>query len=437
MACTAKASTLRLQNSQYVSSNTAYFRSGASTENASISLFLNEDYKFNGRYDARMDLKNEYSSTENWNYLHVHQAYVRYKLDRDALHLGRKQEQWSSWDQDWRLGVFEPRYMQNRLRPEGAGLVGFYYNGRSGQRTWTIAALPVHIPETGAHFWIQDGQFVSRNPWFNPPASRYNFRGEPGDIRYRVNTPDFEELALRPGVAVKWEHLDDSGFRFAGAYKPVPQLMLGFPSLGKYVLSDTENYLSVEVTAKVAYHALVSGEGWVKSGPWTVNFGLARDEVLESHVPADWTAQTFTPAWIWSASLSRPLEAEGPSARRLRFSILKVTGGDGDDRGVFASDRRLFERRFQYLEAYSAALIFPVRGLAPAGLRLETRATYDRLQNGGSFLVAAGYGFSRDWRIDAEVEFLGLLGESAIVDDGFFSTYRANDRVSLGMSYVF
>lgn len=35
------------------------------------------------------------------------------------------------------------------------------------------------------------------------------------------------------------------------------------------------------------------------------------------------------------------------------------------------------------------------------------------------------------------LDFLGLMAGSSPVNEGFFSRFRSNDRVGLGMSYVF
>ena len=48
-----------------------------------------------------------------------------------------------------------------------------------------------------------------------------------------------------------------------------------------------------------------------------------------------------------------------------------------------------------------------------------------------------GANLRRDLRVDAEVEFLGLIDDTAEIRDGFLSYYRSNDRVGLGVSYVF
>ncbi|NJL25261.1 MAG: hypothetical protein HC902_08835 [Calothrix sp. SM1_5_4] len=56
---------------------------------------------------------------------------------------------------------------------------------------------------------------------------------------------------------------------------------------------------------------------------------------------------------------------------------------------------------------------------------------------GGVVSLAAGMNFTRELRADFELDILGLLEKSAQVKDGFFSAFRANDRVALGVSYVF
>jgi hypothetical protein len=82
-------------------------------------------------------------------------------------------------------------------------------------------------------------------------------------------------------------------------------------------------------------------------------------------------------------------------------------------------------------------LVKPWRGLWRRPLTTGLRALYDRRQNGGVFSFESGMELGEGWSADLQIDFLGLFAGRAEVTDGLLSTYRANDRVALGMSYVF
>ncbi len=430
---------LRLQNSQYISSGANYYRKDASGENTSVILSLDKKAKLFSGIDGRVDLKDEYSATENWNYLNIYQLYGEKRVEGVNLSFGRKLELWSAMDDEWKQGVFHSRYMQNRLKPEPAGLFGFFAGQNLDKRSWSVAILPLYIPDMGAHFTVENHRFVSQNPWFDPPVANFRFRGEAGDIRYSVKQPPIGEIALNPGLIASYEQDigSASGWRTTLAHKPVPQLLLGFPSLNRVIVGNNEDYLQVEITPKVMYHSVAAVESWTDLGAWTLSSGVTLDAPVGSAFDQTYTKQTYAPAWIYQLSASRPLEQEGRFAARVKLGVLKIQGGAESDRGVFATEKSLFEKRFQYNEAYLASVVVPVRGLLKGPIDTQARVVYDRIQNGGSIGFSVGYTVAPRWRIDTEMELLGLIGEDAAEKNGFLSNYRANDRVAVGTSYVF
>lgn len=436
----ANKTAVSLRTDQYVSSGTNFYRSGAATGNSNFGITLDREASFKGLV-GRADFKNEYDATEKWNYLNIYQLYLKGNFAGAKFALGRKLETWNQADADWKQGIVHSRYLQNKVKQEPAGLIGLFASGGDVQKNaaFSIGLLPIYIPDFGAHFTIENSQFRSQNPWFDPPVSSFRFRGQEGAIRYSVKQPPIDEIALKPGALARLEmERKNTGVRVMGAFKPVPQLLLGFPSINKVIVGADEDYLQVDVTPKVMYHWLASSEGYAKLGRWQVGGGVTHDRVVGDAFGSSFTSQEFSPAWIFTLSASRAIGEDGPSAPRVKFGAIKIEGGSSEDSGVFAnSQKSLFEKRFQYDEAYMAGLFYPVRGVLRRPIETEARVIYDRLQNGGLLGFALGYQFTKAWRADLELDFIGLVGEDSQVNDGFFSNYRANDRVGVGSSYVF
>lgn len=428
---------LSLKNSQYVSSGQNYFRDAASGENSSVSLLVDLDQKWK-KLSLNSNLKNEYSTTEEWNYLDVYELSATYTLsEQTALTAGRHLETWNAWEKDWQQGIFQPRYMQNRARPEFAGLTGLFYTQKQKTTSFTVGVLPIYIPEFGAHFYVRDNKFYSENPWFNPPASQFVFRQEVSDIHYSLDKPDSWDVISNPGIVAKleWKAGAYSG-RLSGAYKPIQQLLLGFPSEKRVIVGAETDYMLLEVKPRVAYQRVANLDSAFQAGPWLLQNSLMFENPLDS-APAEYTAQAVDPAFVVVFAASRPLETEGPYAARVSLGYLKVDGANARDTGEFASQKALFENRYQFREALRVGLTKPWRGIFRFPLETEAMALYDREQNGGLFRLSSSLNVSRELRVSLEMDFIGLLGTDADPKGGFLSTYRANDRIGMGMSYVF
>lgn len=436
---TDRTAKLTLFNSEYVSSGQTYFRDGAEGSNRGVSAGGLFDKKWS-LFGARVNGRNDYSATEQWNYLNVYEANVSWRLNQDrTMTLGRQLDRWNEWEADWRQGVFQPRYMINKLRNEQAGLAGLFYGQDTKPVALSVGFLPVHVPDLGARFYVEDDKFASRNPWFNPPAAQFEYRQVIGDIRYSLDKPTLSEATNHMGGVAKFEvnGLKNYFGRLAAAYKPMPQFLLGFPSRNRVLVTANEDFMSVRVTPRLVYHTLISHDSIFRAGDWTISASVLREVPDGDASPEDFTAQQVSNAWVTSASVSRPLETEGPLAMRLKLGFLKVDGGDAPDKGDFASSRGLFEPRYQYREAYSLGFSKPWRSLSRFPLETQVRLIYDRLQNGGVASFSAGMNFTKEWRADLEADFLGLFSGPAEVEDGFLALYRSNDRVGLGVSYVF
>jgi hypothetical protein len=67
-----------LFDSEYISAGQTFYRRDAEGSNrgAAISLGLDEKWRTLG---ATLTLRDEYSATENWNYLNLYEANVRWK----------------------------------------------------------------------------------------------------------------------------------------------------------------------------------------------------------------------------------------------------------------------------------------------------------------------------------------------------------------------
>lgn len=428
---------LKLQHNSYISSGQPYFRSSAEANASNISLNLNGHW-FWRNFTFNVQGRDEYASAEGWNYLSANELNVSYAVsDRTSFTVGRKIYQWSEWEGQWRQGLFQPRYLYNKLYPEIAGLTGVFADFGIQEFKVTIGAL-LHHPDLGTHFFVRDHSFYSTNPWFNPPASNFVYNSRLQDIRYSIAQPSAADVINNPGLAAKMEwRRENQLVRLSYAYKPMPQFLLGFASRNQVIIGSEADYMRVHIQPRVLYHKVIGADYVTTDGVWTFSGSAAHEVPDADPVSESFMAQRAGPAWIYSAQLGRPIEEDGPLAARFTVGFLKVIGGDERDQGDFASDKTLFERRYQYNEALMLTLSKPIRGFVAAPVDLRSRIIYDRLQNGAALSVGGVAQLDKSFRIELDADFLGLLGREAEIKDNFFSSYRANDRIGVGMSYVF
>lgn len=441
---TSEVNAIELQDSQYINSKTPSYQPGAKGQNSSVILKLDDRFDFKSGLGANLKITNEYSADENWNYLDVLDAHADMKIgDNSRISAGRKLYTWSDFDTEWDLGIFQPRYTENGLRPKQAGFTGAFYDVQNDHLAFTAAAMPVFIPDLGPHFSVQNDELVSKNPWFYTPPAHFELTDTNpptlGNIHYTVADHDALQYASHPGAASKVEfHQGGYSSRVAYAYKPINQYVVSFPSNHAMVVpSSGGDYMMISVTPRVVYERVTSVDQKLESGAWTFSGGAAYDSPVKDSGVDSSTSQQLSDAWIVSGSISRRLEDAGPTASSVEVGFLKVNGGDADASGRFAGDGSIFGRRFQYYEAYLLSLKEEFRTGLRFPLDTQARLIYDRMQGGGVVSLSSGMNLSRSFRADLELDFLGLLTSNAPINDGFLSYFRANDRVGLGMSYVF
>jgi hypothetical protein len=381
------------------------------------------------------DIGDEVNLTERWNYFRPRELSADFRVGQLGIIFGRHKEDWADWENTWNQGVFQPRYMEDRLHPQPAGLTGIFFTTKDPHWTVTAGFLPFYLPDFGAHFTTEDGRFVSDNPWFHPPAEKFLYQGEANDIHYSLKRPDYSDVLNNRGGVAKVEFREQGYLsRLSAAYKPTSQMTIGFPSDNRYVIGGDMN---IEINARVVYSRTVNWDNIYKNDLWTVSTSVAYDNPVKDRGPEEWTRQEYKPAWIFSGTLARKL-GETPLAPQVRVGFLKVDGGDAPDQGRFADTTTKFERRFQFYEAYLLGFDkdFSLGSRLP--LRSGLSLIYDRMQNGGVVSWNTGWMFDKNWRADVALNYLGLVSvKQGEIKDGFLTTYRSNDSVSGGVSYVF
>lgn len=415
--------------SSYIRNDQNYFRPGAEAQLTDLDLQLRGRVRPLRLY---LNVRNTYRIGENNNYVKPYELFVPFEAGSTQIQVGRVLKPWSQTDAYWEQGLWQPRFLDDKFRQEFAGLTGVFAEQRFSFGQAMVWASPLHVPEFGAHHSIEDGHFVSGNPWFNTPTTIARIQGKDTQISYRVDYPDVSDIVFNPGAGINLKTESMWLENFSYAYKPMPQLLYGFPFYLELGESSEQTRLNIEINPRLVYHHLATWEVGEElgSGRWRGSFTYEKPE--RDSTPENWITQETQEAYIAALTWE---QAMGPGFVDLGW--LRVWGGDQPDQGEFAPDGTLFEKRYQFLHAVRLgwkSVRFDRFGWGWSG---ASRFTYDFEQAGLVWINEVQAEPIQDLALLLRADFLGLTGDKNREEDTFINSYRANDRIQAGLRYVF
>jgi hypothetical protein len=424
---------LELHSSQYLDAGQPYFRSGAAANDQSFLFRTQGDHTGRSGLSGKWDIETEYSATENWNYFRPHEGYLSY----DGFSLGRKKLTWSQWEEPWGQSLVQPRFMDDKLNNTQAGLIGLFYEHEGTYVNVRAVFAPIYLPDMGPHYWLAGQHLVSKNPWFSPPQTSFIYQGANTNINYNVDQPNDFDVINRPGggAMIEWKPSEMMFSRLSWAFLPMTQILFGFPLNGKFNVTTLS--MDLDLTPRFLYHNVVNYDLVVKGTNSEFGLSVADDLPIQDHMAGlpDWEVQNTTNAIIASAYGTYFLN-ENKSAD-LTGSLLKIWGGDQPDSGPVETTLTLFERRYQYTEALSVGARKRWHAQGVPGVESGLKMVYDRLENGMVYSGDFTAYLQRSLALTLAYDYFTLLPGTPQMPDGFINVYRGNDRLSMGVRYVF
>ncbi len=192
---------------------------------------------YNAQEDAfKINLKGQYAVGEPiLSYLNVKEVFFTLQTQTDAqsnskIHIGRKLNDWSRVDEKWNLGLFQPQFRWNPLDVESQGLLGFFWEVKTGNLKITFLGSPLFIPDQGANYELKDGQFSAANPWFSAPAQNIYFQNTLLPIDYNIQKPETQDVINQRSFAIQIRYKTDSDYyvNSSAAYQPSNQFAFGY-----------------------------------------------------------------------------------------------------------------------------------------------------------------------------------------------------------------
>lgn len=432
-------------HSSYIRSNTAYFgKEENSPQMTQVGVSVERSIEQQGRV-VKFDLSAFHSVSEEMPYLNLREVYYQRSHRDQAYTFGAYKRTWSQADEHWNLGLWQRRFGWDKLNAEQNGLVGFFLEapyrpnlpyGPNLKLTGMLS--PLFVPDMNPSFREEDGRLVSKNPWFRPPPPTVVLMGEETRVVSAVNAPSVQDVVVRPGLAfrLETEDLSSGDWGLSYAYKPINQFVLGYGY--KLLLQEDDSVAALEINPRVAYHQLLTVDHRIQiEERHHLNGSLTYESPHNLPEDSRKVFQNLDEAYYLSLTYGFDLRGSGPTAIHAYTSFLKTWGGVAKDVGDRAQDKTQFEFRPRFFEAYRVGLRAPLWSRVRT-LTNRMELTYDRLQNGMIFSSYAEYALPENWVASLGIDLMGIFdSRDSFYDAGFLRTYRSNDNITLGLSYVY
>lgn len=408
----------KLNYSQFLSGQLSYLREGEWFDNAA-------------------DLSAGTFFSQNLSHFVVHELYMSPRTSNYRFYLGRKKNTWSEMDRAWNLGLWQPYYELDALRPEAQGLTGLFLD--LNRDNWQVLGFvtPISIPSMGAGVREEGGSLVSDSRWYHVPSNSVDFTNDrPMYITYKFSIPEAAKLAGHGGYALmaRAGNKEDGFWLVTGyAYKPTNQLLLK-----RNIKVATTSTVGVIVSPDVTYHSLSSIDLGYTQGNLRATLSYLQDNPEEKLPETDWAIQRLYGLQAYSASVDWTLPRFLSRSIFLGVNYLHVDGGKIQDivSDGSADDINLYEQRLRFTDAIKVKVQGELARISRRPLVTKFSYLYDWEQKGSMINTEFLFYPDREWAFVLGADFLGAE-EDSHNESSFLNQFRANDRVYGGMTYVF
>ena len=351
--------------------------------------------------------------------------------------VGRELHHWSHLDEEFELGIWQPRLRWDYVRPEEVGLAGVFLDIQTPIFQFTAMGSPMFVPDRGVPEEFQNGGIYSSSPYFNSPATTINFNNVQTNLNYNLAAPSTMSVLENKAFSVMARVGEDQGpwSSLAYAYKPMNQLLFSY---GADISTVNFNNPNAEATIfpRVAYESVTSAETGYESNHFGFWVSGLNDRPIDDQAILGDTYQTVNTANAMSAAAEYRLGESKSDPTRFQVAALRVWGGDPADQGSYATGSgSIFDSRYPYQTAGIFELKTPMNWLGIPQLHVRYKMLYDFGHSGNIQSTDVDYQVQRSLLLNFGTDILTSHEDNSATDP--IAEFRANDRVRLGMSYVF
>ncbi len=388
-------------------------------------------FEFNSM-NSRWNLGSRYSDLEGLQYW-IRELNTEYSKDLPSIQskfsasVGRFYYTDLKLDSLWGLGAIEPQFRGDPLNPIHQGLTGFSAQMSLGEVNFSVFVSPLGFPDTGVTFNVQDGQIVSNSPWFINAPTTVNFDGQVVNLNYNLNIGSRLDLLVNPSFLTGLSaNVYDIDFTLNGGVVPSTQFFLEVDPKAR-VNENNVSFIEANVQPKLipkSVLTLKAKKDFRLAKVWAEVF-TENHQNIKNNNPEVYQSQisdnTFVSLGFDSKVSFKKMDFD------FGFSYLNNTGNKPlNKNNVFRYSNYIFNNA---IETHMKLSFFPTK------LNVNFNLKYDLDES--AFLASPRITYKNEDNIQFYAQY-DLIGRPLNPDlNGFLSQQAGNDRLMVGLNYVF
>lgn len=427
------SSSIRLINSQYLGEAVASNQLDTYTDITLQSEYLKQGSIWGTRWQLFAGGSMDESEQT---YLAISEFYQSYKrTSHSTYYFGRRKSQWSRFDEEWHMGIWQPQVRWDYIHPSSQGLIGLFLTEKGRDWRFELLLSPVFLPDQGPQFRVVDGRIQSANRWFWEPQLNAQISESDTPIHYTVHRPPEGDIVFNGGVATRvlLAREEDRGpwVQMAYAYKPLNQLHLGIDAKWKPAFIDAQ------IKPYVVRHHVVSlesGHKWIDGEFW---LSFTGDFPNQIKLPEEWLESSLARSTFAGVHLAQDIKLPILGVGHAKASYLhRWDNGLDADNSVDAEVESSLDR-FPFRQVVSFEWLHNISSVANNRWDFGIKYIYSIPDKGSLASLKLQWVPSAHSDVFLAMDILSSESDTIGGSSGFISRYRSNDRVNLGYSYVF
>ncbi len=417
-----------------------FLRTSEDRPNSSYILTVGPEFKSQGnKLEGEVDVKAmTYLKSANAFTLESKNMYVstsRKLWEKNQITVGRRQYDWSRFDDEWTFGLWTPRFNWDPLHPEQVGLTGAFYEHNSS--VWRVLAYvsPISIPERSYPVRNVNGKIYSDSPYAIPmPEKIMMINNKSVDIYYNIHNPNYKSALFRGAGALNLRYGRENGMWASAGYGIMPVHQVDLAIEASLNLNAPTPRMETDIYPRFPMHHMLTTEAGYKGKNWQAWSSISGEQPLSLDTMPNWISNSTGPALISAAGG----ELNWQNSLSIYSSYLFVLE---DNRGLtgpssVGSISLDLPSRFPYRRAWI------IGGDWDRGSPTTYSVKWTHDAEFVSSLISTDIKYRPRWspKIYAYERWTFVLGADFIASStsrGTIGKYRGDDRVRGGVAYAF
>jgi hypothetical protein len=358
---------------------------------------------------------------------------------RTQVTLGRALKPWSQLDTEWSLGLWQPQFRWDYIRPAQMGLTGLFYETQKQSMKFTAFLSGLYLPDQQGEFEIKDGELVSENRWFRPPVSELQIKYGTKNIDYELDKPSVSRVIWNPsyGMAIRGGE-EDSGpwIQFAMADKPANQFHIGIDTERVNQLNGTMSIKPV-IHPKLVRHRLLTAEAGFKNEATSFYASVTSENFEDPKLPELWEQSPLRDSLYYGIGASQVVSALGYRSAVYSGLVFKDYVGSQSAGGSMSEEMSSSVQKVAFDKLWNVGLRYPMHPRVYSKWSSEMKYTYSFSDRAEWVMAQLNYRPYKDWSFFMGADILGSPNQIDANKMSFISKYRDNDRIEGGFTHVF